>query len=62
MYSVHPCMLYIIFLSFTITQFLNILCCYDCTQNTFDINSLDLKFEIRVIINIAKEVNYENIK
>lgn len=39
---------------FTITQFLIILCCYDCTQDTFDINNLDLESEMRDVENIVK--------
>jgi len=37
-------------------------CLYICVQDTFDINSSNLKCEINVMKNMMKEVNFENIK
>ncbi|KAL4126512.1 hypothetical protein QTP88_010734 [Uroleucon formosanum] len=37
-------------------------CLYICVQDTFDINSSNLKCEMNVMKNMMKEVNFENIK
>lgn len=37
-------------------------CLYICVQDTFDINSSNLKCEMNVMKNMMKEVNFESIK